>query len=184
MIPTAPKAPGIIPARAGFTQRVSWPYPRLQDHPRSRGVYSDLTNWQTTNPGSSPLARGLQAREYSPQRDYRIIPARAGFTALAISTLTDAFGSSPLARGLRNPIDKRVAELRIIPARAGFTAADAENTSRNSDHPRSRGVYSRAELDQYLKEGSSPLARGLHVEGQAGPVGLGIIPARAGFTGV
>ena len=32
--------------------------------------------------------------------------------------------------------------------------------------------------------GSSPLARGLHVEGQARPVGLGIIPARAGFTSV
>ena len=30
--------------------------------------------------------------------------------------------------------------------------------------------------------GSSPLARGLHVERQAGTVGLGIIPARAGFT--
>ena len=54
----------------------------------------------------------------------------------------------------------------------------------SQDHPRSRGVYTRLGAWAHESDGSSPLARGLHVEGQAGPVGLGIIPARAGFTGV
>ena len=51
------------------------------------------------------------------------------------------------------------------------------------DHPRSRGVY-RLEVSQgFCAAGSSPLARGL--PGRCGFCGLriGIIPARAGFTG-
>ena len=72
----------------------------------------------------------------------------------------------------------------------------------NTDHPRSRGVYTSKGRPALSASGSSPLARGLlinditdggahriiparagfTVERQAGPVRLGIIPARAGFT--
>ena len=70
----------IIPARAGFTRQVEQNGHRLQDHPRSRGVY----NWDPApvvcENGSSPLARGLRAVAHDPDREVRIIPARAGFT--------------------------------------------------------------------------------------------------------
>ena len=71
---------GIIPARAGFT----WWRPgrdrRAGDHPRSRGVYAASLNQPTMPPGSSPLARGLQAGGRTVHGRGGIIPARAGFT--------------------------------------------------------------------------------------------------------
>ena len=52
------------------------------------------------------------------------------------------------------------------------------------DHPRSRGVYARADNDYANVAGSSPLARGLPCH-YAMLLGVaGIIPARAGFTRV
>ena len=71
-------------------------------------------------PGSSPLARGLQARGRRVDVQVRIIPARAGFTR---------------GRLLRFHAG------RIIPARAGFTVRWASMTPLMTDHPRSRGVY-------------------------------------------
>ena len=50
------------------------------------------------------------------------------------------------------------------------------------DHPRSRGVYSVRFAATSLMNGSSPLARGLHVPALEDREGIGIIPARAGFT--
>jgi len=112
---------GIIPARAGFTQQESAERPAGTDHPRSRGVYpSDWYTW-TLQSGSSPLARGLLFRRFRLSAMYRIIPARAGFTAAGNYYPTKGWdhprsrgvyneesfsaglttGSSPLARGLR-----------------------------------------------------------------------------------
>jgi len=60
------RAPGractarIIPARAGFTQRVRGHEARRPDHPRSRGVYSKRNRKAFRASGSSPLARGLR----------------------------------------------------------------------------------------------------------------------------
>ena len=71
-------------------------------------------------------------------------------------------GSSPLARGLRQWIG-------------------TENVPR-TDHPRSRGVYDILEMQTQGKIGSSPLARGLPVNGLLRRDGRRIIPARAGFT--
>ena len=51
------------------------------------------------------------------------------------------------------------------------------------DHPRSRGVYAVVVRQRGVTAGSSPLARGLRGQVLVGPVDLGIIPARAGFTG-
>ena len=53
---------------------------------------------------------------------------------------------------------------------------------RSGDHPRSRGVYASARASSASPLGSSPLARGLHPTPADGDGGLGIIPARAGFT--
>ena len=50
------------------------------------------------------------------------------------------------------------------------------------DHPRSRGVYGVGALPPLLTVGSSPLARGLLLVPLKSHDGVGIIPARAGFT--
>ena len=50
------------------------------------------------------------------------------------------------------------------------------------DHPRSRGVYYGIHLDCRMRQGSSPLARGLPSRRVVDANLLGIIPARAGFT--
>ena len=93
-------------------------------------------------------------------------------------------GSSPLARGLQCvPIWANKLR-RIIPARAGFTAAVDVMALAAADHPRSRGVYVRKDGVKAAAGGSSPLARGL-LDGVVVDRGLGgIIPARAGFTGI
>ena len=53
-------APGIIPARAGFTRRRLQRPRQGQDHPRSRGVYVIKAFADAGWLGSSPLARGLR----------------------------------------------------------------------------------------------------------------------------
>ena len=152
--------------------------------------------------GSSPLARGLRDVGGNGGGAAGIIPARAGFTrgtaqnrtipadhprsrgVYASRNLSQASdnGSSPLARGLRAPAIAPPATPRIIPARAGFTNAFSVKTASVSDHPRSRGVYRLGGADGAGPQGSSPLARGLHMIQITYPLERGIIPARAGFT--
>ena len=93
-------------------------------------------------------------------------------------------GSSPLARGLLTLSIFDFVTWGIIPARAGFTVVFCASMTRSSDHPRSRGVYGAAESAVPTWPGSSPLARGLPVCHHAREERAGIIPARAGFTGV
>ena len=192
----------IIPARAGFTIPC-FGYPKLSpDHPRSRGVYPPRWRSRGRSGGSSPLARGLRACRLPISSRPRIIPARAGFTATAAPTTAWApdhprsrgvywlnrligwviSGSSPLARGLRR-VDQYARDApRIIPARAGFTPSWTARRGRGGDHPRSRGVYDHGDQPSSSPAGSSPLARGLPLEGGFVVVGGRIIPARAGFT--
>ena len=154
------------------------------------------------NRGSSPLARGLRAVTLRVDLDHGIIPARAGFTrrrrsarrrspdhprsrgvygATSEAQLNQS-GSSPLARGLQGPHRQVQHRPGIIPARAGFTRSPQACRSYRRDHPRSRGVYSGEALDGRLREGSSPLARGLRSPGTWRRTLTRIIPARAGFT--
>ena len=70
----------IIPARAGFTAVLRTGTASSEDHPRSRGVYSQELSAKVGAFGSSPLARGLLFYSWEYERDIRIIPARAGFT--------------------------------------------------------------------------------------------------------
>ena len=53
---------GIIPARAGFTGSRYSAIARMEDHPRSRGVYFTASKYLCFCSGSSPLARGLHLR--------------------------------------------------------------------------------------------------------------------------
>ena len=192
----------IIPARAGFTPRRRPRAPRRPDHPRSRGVYVEQTDAVETDPGSSPLARGLLPMIRNLQTNGGIIPARAGFTqygpggrtepedhprsrgVYAIMGMDDEtlMGSSPLARGLLIiPAPRRVRQW-IIPARAGFTPSGMVLIFATRDHPRSRGVYRPGRSRVRRSWGSSPLARGLPWPRSEILRPGRIIPARAGFT--
>ena len=79
---------------------------------------------------------------------------------------------------IRGPDD----DAGIIPARAGFTSPRCGALNGRGDHPRSRGVYMGTLIAKYVRDGSSPLARGLLLLAGAEYLGRGIIPARAGFT--
>ena len=152
--------------------------------------------------GSSPLARGLHRGLVGEITDWRIIPARAGFTPVPVRGRTRVpdhprsrgvywvddylreadLGSSPLARGLPRAADGQELLAGIIPARAGFTRASGRLPPEYRDHPRSRGVYIGASARRRPRVGSSPLARGLPAHGGDLIGAGGIIPARAGFT--
>ena len=173
------------------------------DHPRSRGVYQRRWLEDGAVEGSSPLARGLPRPRLRWLRRVRIIPARAGFTrrrsrhrsrrrdhprsrgvyTAAGGVRARPTGSSPLARGLRPGYYWESDYPRIIPARAGFTVSGPTANWTRKDHPRSRGVYPGRGASTRSTPGSSPLARGLRVTAEALRDALGIIPARAGFTG-
>ena len=195
---------GIIPARAGFTDSRHCG-PRIGvDHPRSRGVYHAEHSPHRAATGSSPLARGLHHKLERDTEHRRIIPARAGFTSCGRPrsrrtadhprsrgvypfdgmVSSPCGGSSPLARGLLTMPRGRVGHGRIIPARAGFTPESHAPSGGQPDHPRSRGVYPPRVFPTHTCTGSSPLARGLPDARRARARGPGIIPARAGFTGV
>ena len=198
----APRAAGIIPARAGFTRPRPRSSPSGGDHPRSRGVYFLTLPRRLCFFGSSPLARGLRRPRLPGRPRRRIIPARAGFTTMdeeAIGQPEDhprsrgvychgrhprsGFGgSSPLARGLPRGGRLYYNTCGIIPARAGFTSTTRRSRGTSRDHPRSRGVYPMCSPSVSRSGGSSPLARGLLPRrGNSTPRGR-IIPARAGFT--
>ena len=152
--------------------------------------------------GSSPLARGLRGTPRGPPSRPRIIPARAGFTAPPPVILSKSWdhprsrgvylrlgcsrgggvGSSPLARGLHCRVWCWGSMNGIIPARAGFTSVLHASHLPFEDHPRSRGVYIRPAEKILLRNGSSPLARGLRDPVRDITQVRGIIPARAGFT--
>ena len=196
------RAPGIIPARAGFTPPTISSLPREEDHPRSRGVYGVRTALWARIAGSSPLARGLHWLVMWVPHATGIIPARAGFTVLpgpvpvavqdhprsrgvypaGATRRCRAWGSSPLARGLLRQGNRREADQRIIPARAGFTAGPPGPPPDRGDHPRSRGVYVVGVALTAGHRGSSPLARGLPPRIPYFGYPKRIIPARAGFT--
>ena len=153
--------PGIIPARAGFTQPYAPSSQSSRDHPRSRGVYVRRRWSMAGMVGSSPLARGLlrPCQEQVPVRADH--PRSRGVYWRSVMVPRLPPGSSPLARGLRRLLGRHPHLGRIIPARAGFTATTGPPSTPGSDHPRSRGVYAAGLSDRQITMGSSPLARGL-----------------------
>ena len=173
---------GIIPARAGFTQKRWRPCPHFRDHPRSRGVYNSNIGRMRAAHGSSPLARGLPQPQNQRIRGRRIIPARAGFTTGPSGSHGRA-RDHPRSRGVYTTRARALSRARwIIPARAGFTPRGCCGLRGRRDHPRSRGVYPVRARASRACSGSSPLARGLLPGSTCPDGGRRIIPARAGFT--
>ena len=201
---SSPAPRRIIPARAGFTAALNSSVVISPDHPRSRGVYNTDLLREIRDLGSSPLARGLLHDTTDGGPDAGIIPARAGFTrptgpgrptkpdhprsrgvysANSVEEEVDT-GSSPLARGLRIPPEQQVSGDRIIPARAGFTWRTHPTSSRQRDHPRSRGVYPSSAESASHPGGSSPLARGLRSSPTPTPMGTWDHPRSRGVYSV
>ena len=91
-------------------------------------------------------------------------------------------GSSPLSRGIRYECVTEPLIRGIIPALAGNTRSADPCLSVHRDHPRSRGEYALRNPRFVRNRGSSPLSRGILIQGQV-PVFLRrIIPALAGNT--
>ena len=92
-------------------------------------------------------------------------------------------GSSPLSRGILAGTGLNSWAERIIPALAGNTMLTTPEGVLQTDHPRSRGEYSRICRSWRSRCGSSPLSRGILWHRGDGLAGNGIIPALAGNTG-
>ena len=172
---------GIIPALAGNTAGVCQLSTGTWDHPRSRGEYTPFPESKPLWQGSSPLSRGIQCDQEQVARERRIIPALAGNTSSAVVMIMDRGdhprsrgeyaigaarelslpGSSPLSRGIPRSLSPRVSVLGIIPALAGNTGRRRRSGAGPGDHPRSRGEYAAMLAGDVLRQGSSPLSRGI-----------------------
>ena len=154
--------------------------------------------------GSSPLARGTQPAFSSAQAYLGLIPARAGNTGIGptkwprcrahprsrgehchqLNLLWNVLGSSPLARGTPGPGATWQLLQGLIPARAGNTVCAFFRRRDCRAHPRSRGEHLQILDIASRMMGSSPLARGTQQKTHPGRGGSGLIPARAGNTGL
>ena len=192
----------IIPALAGNTQSFFVLIPSHKDHPRSRGEYAVMEFEALVCAGSSPLSRGIHPRTKVPRSMTGIIPALAGNTFPIRSTIhfiTDhprsrgeyrqmayvpnhKAGSSPLSRGILEGFSHRAHIRGIIPALAGNTASSPRRSRMASDHPRSRGEYRLGCVGWQLRQGSSPLSRGILITFLWFDFRNRIIPALAGNT--
>ena len=93
-------------------------------------------------------------------------------------------GSSPLARGTPMSRVRRGVHEGLIPARAGNTAGSHRGRPTDWAHPRSRGEHADIAFMREKAAGSSPLARGTPAGIRKDPPTYGLIPARAGNTGM
>ena len=152
--------------------------------------------------GSSPLARGTPGGASSQRVVPRLIPARAGNTALTKTQAKPSTahprsrgehlceyhatavhrGSSPLARGTHTRASTHLHHERLIPARAGNTGTRSPGTGTSSAHPRSRGEHRLEVRSELMLIGSSPLARGTLQGKKDSSSYRRLIPARAGNT--
>ena len=156
---------GLIPARAGNTQRNDGGGSYVRAHPRSRGEHMDLLGILLVAWGSSPLARGTPTVRAPVFRPAGLIPARAGNTCFRLSVRLASRahprsrgehsghesvgchleGSSPLARGTQEIIEDDKYCLGLIPARAGNTGYGFCGADHAWAHPRSRGEHRMAD---------------------------------------
>ena len=154
--------------------------------------------------GSSPHARGTRGRPGADIGGLRFIPACAGntpdfsihrpraavhprmrgehWTNIAIGFGIN--GSSPHARGTHHRADAIDVRDRFIPACAGNTRNTLITTDQGPVHPRMRGEHQYRKIYEHDASGSSPHARGTHLDSRADNRRLRFIPACAGNTAV
>ena len=193
---------GLIPARAGKTGAVVVSQSRKAAHPRAGGENSSEAGDEKGATGSSPRGRGKPASDRGHGTPARLIPARAGKTALlqrgqdrrgahpraggengsveiqGIKKL----GSSPRGRGKPRERDGCLVGLGLIPARAGKTPFRLRVQPSRRAHPRAGGENWRAVVWTTAARGSSPRGRGKRMDEGRPWRPPRLIPARAGKT--
>ena len=132
----------------------------------------------------------------------RIIPAHAGNTTMLTVrsglvmdhprscgeywagrlAIASDLGSSPLMRGIQFLKFQESQNCRIIPAHAGNTIFFLLTRRESEDHPRSCGEYSCRQAVNSIRQGSSPLMRGIPLPKRYRLLLQRIIPAHAGNT--
>ncbi len=178
-------------------------FPRSKSvHPRERGEHAESSILGITLDGSSPRARGTPVNDQRMVDVFRFIPASAGNTLRPGSnvyylpvhprergehcgpsnSIYGQVGSSPRARGTRNNGFEGAIHHRFIPASAGNTTPFACLSFLPSVHPRERGEHKLEPLMPRIDFGSSPRARGTHVDYSADDTFDRFIPASAGNT--
>ena len=93
-------------------------------------------------------------------------------------------GTSPRARGKLELGDEEAGSLRNIPACAGKTCPGTLAQTSGPEHPRVRGENSMMKTMKILHQGTSPRARGKHVETITLIDPMRNIPACAGKTSI
>ena len=111
-------------------------------------------------------------------------PRSRGEHAAASISHASLWGSSPLARGTLSYIRDIAACSGLIPARAGNTHRRRLECASRRAHPRSRGEHYAPYSSAVGNTGSSPLARGTRSFHPRACRWDGLIPARAGNTGL
>ena len=133
----------IIPARAGFTGSIAITRCIIPDHPRSRGVYNVAPAPTVHSPWIIPARAGFTLLPGRANHSHPDHPRSRGVYSAPTPRERRESGSSPLARGLQEFRGAPTMTCRIIPARAGFTHSHSPPSTPTTDHPRSRGVYTR-----------------------------------------
>ena len=174
----------LIPAGAGRTTRATTFCSICRAHPRWRGEDRHPTPRIPVRAGSSPLARGGLPADAHDHAQRRLIPAGAGRTENVDQRVIgtgahprwrgedrlggDFFltgpGSSPLARGGPARPAESSARRRLIPAGAGRTDRHPHRRPAGPAHPRWRGEDRFTPSSVPVANGSSPLARGGHLQ--------------------
>ena len=198
----AAKNIGLIPACAGKTACLVLLPVRVGAHPRVCGENGEASAKSRKSIGSSPRVRGKPLHLHVSHTVGRLIPACAGKTTSARSSLTSSkahprvcgenrhraetllqrLGSSPRVRGKPCPCSSNLACSWLIPACAGKTDADHVLPSRQRAHPRVCGENGYSSAHVFGELGSSPRVRGKRTKKNRQFLKLGLIPACAGKT--
>ena len=192
--------PRFIPACTGNASALSPSWPASSVHPRMCGECAVSAITAACRFGSSPHVRGTPCEDDGSVPARRFIPACAGNASRPAAGSRPCAvhprmrgerpgspfdrrgedGSSPHARGTRRVSHRCRADSRFIPACAGNAGPCAGRLRGIAVHPRMRGERISLAIDEEVKVGSSPHARGtLHIVS----VDLGgnrFIPACAG----
>ena len=199
-----PVVVGLIPARAGKTSTITVSRAVVTAHPRACGENPDGGKYTAGQTGSSPRVRGKPGALVLDEGLRGLIPARAGKTPTSWGTKSasaahpracgenpsavgfgsSALGSSPRVRGKQCGGRSWSRCIGLIPARAGKTNGRTAAARSGPAHPRACGENTGTSTCCTAAVGSSPRVRGKRYVLQGSAMGLRLIPARAGKTGL